>query len=160
MTIPIDVVGPHLLEIFIVFVKKRQAYVSGPCGPDAWLIETVPESHPMTVVGETVRRVVGDPLLVHSTSWRWQGESVVLSFLAVVEPDLLGDYQARAYGGAELARGGATKAPEAIGTDQVLEHALRHLAWLAEDDPTVAGTLPEDWHHVLERFVPAPFQHL
>ena len=40
---------------------------------------------------------------------------------------------------------------------QVLEHALRHLAWLIEDDPAIAAALP-GWSAMLEGYGPEPFR--
>ena len=45
----------------------------------------------------------------------------------------------------ELARSGATTAPAAIATGQVLEHAIRHLAWLAREDEVVQAKMSEEW---------------
>jgi hypothetical protein len=42
----------------------------------------------------------------------------------------------------------------------VLEHALRHLAWLAIDDRVVHSTLSEQWQELLKGYVPEPFRHL
>jgi hypothetical protein len=61
---------------------------------------------------------------------------------------------------AELARSEATVAPSAIGHSQVLEHAIRHLAWLANDDRTVRTRLSARWHAALEAYVPEPFRNL
>jgi hypothetical protein len=99
--------------------------------------------------------------VLHSTSWRHDREHVVLTYLAVVDaPDgvnenLVGERVSRA----ELARGTATAAPAAIAGAQVLEHALRHLAWLLDDDPVVAAALP-DWREVLAGYGPEPFAGL
>jgi len=41
----------------------------------------------------------------------------------------------------------------------VLEHALRHLSWLAKDDPVVADEL-RDWAGVLGAYAPEPFRSL
>ena len=59
----------------------------------------------------------------------------------------------------DLARGGATSAPESIGVEAVLEHALRHLSWLVRDDPAVTRALA-GWKEVLAGFEPEPFRSL
>jgi hypothetical protein len=63
-------------------------------------------------------------------------------------------------GRAELARSEATAAPRDIATSAVVEHGLRHLAWLVVDDPVVAAELPSAWHAVLADYVPEPFRAL
>jgi hypothetical protein len=50
-------------------------------------------------------------------------------------------------------------APQSIGVDAVLEHALRHLSWLVKDDPAVMKALG-DWKDVLAGFEPEPFRAL
>ena len=60
----------------------------------------------------------------------------------------------------DLARSAATVAPREIATDQVVEHALRHLAWLAEDDPVVREELSGGWKAALATYVPEPFRNL
>jgi len=42
----------------------------------------------------------------------------------------------------------------------VLEHALRHLAWLAEDDDVVRHELSGEWRAALAGYVPEPFRSL
>lgn len=37
-----------------------------------------------------VRDQLGEPLLVHSTSWRRDREAVILSFVVVIGPELMG----------------------------------------------------------------------
>lgn len=101
------------------------------------------------------------PTVLHSTSWRRAGDQVVLTYLAVVDapaalnPNLAAEPVLRG----DLARGGATSAPASIAIGQVLEHALRHLAWLLADDPAVAAALP-GWAVLLPEYVPAPFREL
>jgi hypothetical protein len=41
-----------------------------------------------------------------------------------------------------------------------MEHALRHLAWLAVDDPAVSAELPRGWKVALADYVPEPFRNL
>lgn len=101
------------------------------------------------------------PTILHSTSWRRAGDQVVLTYLAVVEapapvnPNLASELVTRT----DLARGAATSAPDAIRIGQVLEHALRHLAWLLGDDPIVAAALP-GWAPLLADYVASPFREL
>jgi len=59
-----------------------------------------------------------------------------------------------------LARGGAITPPESLDVDQVLHHALRHLAWLQREDPAVAAELDPAWAAALAGHRPAPFHAL
>lgn len=99
--------------------------------------------------------------ILHSTSWRHDGEHVVLTYLAVVDPPDVNNpnLTPAPVGRTELARGAATAAPASIQVDQVVEHALRHLRWLLGDDPAVAAALP-DWAPLLDEYVPEPFRQL
>jgi hypothetical protein len=63
-------------------------------------------------------------------------------------------------GRSELARSQATAAPREIAHGQVLEHALRHLAWLDADDPVVAAELDPRWAAILAGYTPEPFRLL
>jgi hypothetical protein len=59
----------------------------------------------------------------------------------------------------DLARGDATAPPQDIGVVQVIEHALRHLSWLVQDDPAIGAALP-DWRDLLASYQPEPFRAL
>jgi len=124
------------------------------------VLEVAADEDPLAVVSAAVERVVGTPLVVHSTSWRRACDAVVLSFLAVIEPVLVCDMVSVPVGRTELARNSATAAPPRILTAQVIEHGLRHLAWLIRDDPVVAVTLTGGGPDLPDRYVPEPFQHL
>jgi hypothetical protein len=63
-------------------------------------------------------------------------------------------------GRSELARSEATAAPRSIGHEQVVEHGMRHIAWLAIDDPVVAAKLPAGWRAALAAYAPEPFRAL
>jgi hypothetical protein len=63
-------------------------------------------------------------------------------------------------GRTQLARNSATEAAASIATSQVVEHALRHVAWLAQDDAAVRSALSPAWLAVLAGYVPEPFRHL
>ncbi|MFL5751714.1 MAG: hypothetical protein ACJ767_13975 [Chloroflexota bacterium] len=155
-----DVEGPVQAEVFVIWLNGSRLELTGPDGPQPWLIELGPTDHPVEIVDRIVRDVVGPPLLVHSTSWRRDREAVILSFMVVIEPYLAASLASRPIGRAELARSEATAAPHEIAYDQVVEHGIRHLAWLVADDPVVAGELSEAWRRVLANYVPEPFRVL
>jgi hypothetical protein len=156
----IDVEGPVQAEVFVVWLNGDHAELTGPCGAAPWMIELGEVEHPVAVVDRIVRDIVGPPVLVHSTSWRRDHGAVVLSFVVVIHETLVGSMASAPIGRSELARSKATAAPSAIGHDQVIEHGLRHLAWLATDDPVVAAELPASWRSVLEPYAPEPFRAL
>jgi hypothetical protein len=155
-----DVQGPVQAEVFVVWLAGDHLELTGPCGAAPWLIELGADDHPVDVVTRIVSAEVGVPLLVHSTSWRRDREAVILSFVAVIDRSLVGSLASLPIERAALARGEATVAPHDIATTQVVEHGLRHIAWLAMDDPMVAAELPEGWHALLATYVPEPFRNL
>jgi hypothetical protein len=134
--------------------------LAGPCGPDPWYVEVGADDDPVEVVTRLSRNLMGPPLLVHSTSWRRSRGSVVLSFVVVNADDQALELAGVPVGRAELARSGATSAPTAITSAQVLEHGLRHLAWLANEDEVAKRTLSDEWKAALGGYVPEPFRHL
>jgi hypothetical protein len=155
-----DVGSPVRAEVFVVWLDGDRLGLTGPCGPAPWLLELGETEHPVEVVDRIVRDVVGEPLLVHSTSWRRDRGAVLLSFVVVIDEALVGAMDTRPVGRAELARSEATAAPREIATDQVVEHGLRHLAWLAADDPVVREELSPAWRAALAEYVPEPFRNL
>jgi hypothetical protein len=118
-----------------------------------------PGKEPGSVVIAAAARYPLRPIVVHSTSWRYEGDRLVLTYLAVVEPPehLSGYLTAERVGRTELARGETLAPPTDIGVTQVVEHAFRHLAWLVVDDPAIGTALP-DWAPVLAAFEPEPFR--
>ena len=155
-----DVEGPVQAEILVVWLAGDHLELTGPCGPAPWLLELGEADHPVEVVTRIVRDVIGDPLLVHSTSWRRDRDAVILSFVVVIDGALVGSMASLPIGRSELARGDAAAAPREIATTQVVEHGLRHMAWLASDDPVVAAELPDAWRSLLADYVPEPFRNL
>lgn len=117
--------------------------------------------HPAEVVVEAVATLGLAPFLVHSTSWRVEDGVVVLSFVVLIEdpgplPDgVIDEHVDRV----ELARGHALGPPSDIEAAHVLEHGLRHLAWLVGDDPSIGALLPE-WNAALQDYSPEPFRAL
>lgn len=134
--------------------------LAGPCGPDPWYIEVGADDDPVDVVARLSGNLMGRPLLVHSTSWRRARGGVILSFVVVNAENQAPNLVGVPIGRAELARSEATAAAKTIATNQVLEHGLRHLAWLAKDDEVVKKTLNVEWKRVLGGYVPEPFRHV
>ena len=158
MGLPLDVDAPVTAEVLTLVRKGDTVLLTGPCGADPWLIETDRTSHPLEVVQRMVDDVLGEPILVHSTSWRFDRQSVYLTFVVVTATT--GTMPAVPVERVDLARSTASAAPAAIAHTQVLEHAIRHLAWLAVEDAVVRDALDAGWHDILREYVPEPFQQL
>jgi hypothetical protein len=152
--------GPVQVEVFVLRMKAGRPELAGPCGPDPWYIELDAQDDPVEVVSRLSRNLMGEPVLVHSTSWRRARGAVVLSFVVVNSEDQAPDLAGIPITRAELARSEATSAAMSIAAAQVLEHGLRHLAWLAKEDPVVIATLNDDWKRVLADYRPEPFRNL
>ena len=114
--------------------------------------------HPGDVARAELERRELSPIVVHSTSWRMEGERLVLSYVAVVaDPGSdagFGEAHVRPH---NLVRGTAIAAPAAIRLEEVVEHALRHLAWLVRDDAAVRNALGGGWLEALRPYGPEPF---
>jgi hypothetical protein len=152
--------GPVQAEVFVLRLHSGAPELAGPCGPDAWYIEMGQDDDPVEVVKRISTRLLGPPLLVHSTSWRRARGSVILTFIVVIADDQARQYPGLVIGRAQLARSAATDAPRSIATSQVIEHGLRHLSWLAREDEVVKAILNDDWKSVLAAYLPEPFQHI
>lgn len=99
--------------------------------------------------------------IVHSTSWRYERDRLVLTYLAILPGAAApAGFEAQQVARAELARGSARGAPVSIGVGQVVEHGLRHLSWLSRDDPVIKAELSLDWLELVGRYVPEPFRAL
>lgn len=155
-----DVESPVQAEVFVVWLHDDHLELTGPCGAAPWILELGATDHPVAVVDRVVRDVVGEPLLVHSTSWRRDREAVILSFVVVIDEAQVGDMESVPIGRTPLARSAATAAPRHVANDQVVEHGLRHMAWLAVDDPVVGAALSPRWKEILAGYVPEPFRNL
>jgi len=144
----------------VLGLKDGVPELAGPCGPEPWYIEVGADEDPVEVVSRLSANLLGPPLLAHSTSWRRARGGVILTFIVVIADEQAPDFEGVPVGRAELARNTATEAARSIAATQVIEHGLRHLSWLAKDDPAAKSVLSNDWKHLLEGYVPEPFQHL
>lgn len=156
----IDIEGPIQLEVFVLTLTRDGLALTGPCGAAPWYIETIPSDHPVDVVSRLVAAAVGAPELVHSTSWRHGPSGVIISFFAVVDSSVADRFATQVVLRHELARSGPVTAPSRIDTHAVIEHAVRHLAWLAQEDEAVRSRLSEGWLAALGDYVPEPFRNL
>lgn len=149
------------LELLVVHATDDEIVRLRPIHAASLQVGLPPGRMADSVLGDALTRYGLEARILHSTSWRQDGEHVILTYLAVVDPPLvLNENLAPAIvGRTALARGAATAAPTSIQIDQVVEHALRHLSWLLRDDPVVAAALP-DWVQLLEDYVPEPFRQL
>jgi len=146
--------------VFVVRMRDGTLELTGPCGPDAWYIESHEVDDPMEIVRRLSTNLLGPPLLVHSTSWRRGFGGVLLTFLVVIGEEQALELEGVPVPRMDLARNSATEAAKKISTHQVVEHALRHMAWLAQDDAAVRAALSPAWLAVLAGYVPEPFRHL
>jgi hypothetical protein len=152
--------GPVQAEIMVLAVRDGGLILTGPCGAAPWYVEVSQGADPMQTVTAITKVNVGDPVLVHSTSWRHARGGVVLTFIAVLNSEEVGALSSTTVERSELARGKATSAPGRVPAEAVIEHGLRHLAWLAQDDPAVSEALPAGWLSALQGYVPEPFRQL
>jgi hypothetical protein len=150
------------LEVLILTLEDAGPVWLKPEHADSLRVGLPATARPGDVVLDTLGRYTLTPRVVHSTSWRHEEGRVVLSYIAVVEPPSglpEGTLSRTPVARADLARGDATAPPPEIGVLQVIEHALRHLSWLVQDDPAIGEALP-DWRPILERYQPEPFRAL
>jgi hypothetical protein len=152
--------GPVQAEVFVLRLRDGTPELAGPCGPEPWYIEIGADEDPLEVVRRLAQDSMGELLLVHSTSWRRARGSVVLSFVVVNRDNQAAELVGMPIKRVDLARSEATRAPASIAHQQVLEHGLRHLAWLAAEDQVVSATLNDAWKLALASYVPEPFRHL
>ena len=146
------------IEILPVALAGRTIEYWRPIHADSFVVGWPAGARPEEIARATVEQLGLDPVVLHSTSWRHGGGEVVLTYLAVVTvrtpPE---EWLAVPVARAELARGDATAPPPVIGIEQVVEHGLRHLAWLLREDPAVqqgAGA----WRELLAGYEPEPFR--
>lgn len=136
-------------------------------GEDAWrpALPVMADSEPHAEVELALaeRGASDKAALLHSTSWRVDGTSLVVTYLAVIRCDSLvrEDWPNALPLSAEL--------PAAVGTPptnsaveppapryvDVLMHAIRHLRFLLDTDGTARAALDEQWHRHLAPLEPA-----
>lgn len=118
-----------------------------------------PDLDPHEAIVDAVAALGLAPIMVHSTSWRVVGDTVVLTFLVAVEPPsgVRDAFESELVTRTELARGRATGPPPHVHLPQVVEHGLRHLAWLVREDGSIDRAL-SGWSRALGGYAPEPFR--
>ena len=149
------------IEVLPVFLRQGRLWSLRPEHADSFVLAWPTGARPEEVAAQAMVQLGMEPVVLHSTSWRHADNDVVLTYIAVVPPDSVPppSWQIVEVARSELARGDATAPPSSIGIMQVQEHALRHLAWLRQDDPTIAGLL-DTWSPALADYIPEPFRAL
>jgi hypothetical protein len=115
-------------------------------------------AHPDEVARRLAGRQPGGPAgLLHSTSWRVEHGSIVLTYAAL--PDPVPDWAIPVVsdGRAPVSEDPLAPCPAGVRPVDVAAHACRHLAYLRRTDHLVAScaeAAPELWDH-LDRFTPA-----
>lgn len=147
------------IEILPVSLRDERLWSMRPEHADSFVLRWPAGARPEEVAAQAMAQLGMDPVVLHSTSWRHADKEVVLTYIAVVPPDSVPpqSWQLVEVARSELARGDATAPPSSIGVLQVQEHALRHIAWLRRDDPTISDLL-HDWAEALSDYVPEPFR--
>ena len=118
-----------------------------------------PNLDPHEVVVDAVAELGLSPIMVHSTSWRIVDGQLLLTFLVAVEPpgQIPATYEVELVTRTELARGRAIGPPQQVHLSQVVEHGLRHLAWLVREDEAISQELVS-WPRALRGYEPEPFR--
>lgn len=118
-----------------------------------------PDLDPHEAIVDAVAQLGLTPFMVHSTSWRVVRKLILLTFLVAIEPprQIPNTYEVELVTRAELARGRATSPPQHVHLSQVVEHGLRHLAWLVREDEAIHQALA-DWSRALSEYEPEPFR--
>lgn len=103
--------------------------------------------------------------VIHSTSWRPQGPTIVLTYMAVVKAG--GYVRERWPAAAPLTAALAAEVgkapphgPAEVPVPRLIDvplHGLRHLRWLMDYDAETSAALDENWRHHLAPLEPALF---
>lgn len=147
------------LEAVVLYLDHEGIKHLSPVGRETARAPWDPDLDPHEAVVDAVAELGLVPRMVHSTSWRAVRDLVLLTFLVVVEPPACvpDGCAVELVTRAELARGGPTGPPPQVHLSQVVEHGLRHLAWLVREDRAIRSAL-QGWATVLTPYDPEPFR--
>jgi len=150
------------LEIFPVYLDGESILALVPEEGKSWRFPMLKSASGHRQVQLEMTESGIQPLMIHSTSWRQEGEDLVLTYLAVIRPPSIPprNFKAVAAEPRGLVRGEALAPPPEIPFSSVLHHALQHLAWLLRTDTKIREALPVSWENALEPFRPEPARSL
>ena len=137
---------------------------------DSWLVPHRSGMHPNETVLQHLVAFFGgvfesDMSIVHSTSWRYNChmERLILTYLVVLPYRAWMHQWAAAgrifiehIGAIEKIQGNNLFPPDRMERDDVLAHALDHLALLSRDDRSIQAVLTPEWMDVLQMRLPRP----
>ena len=147
------------LEAIVLYLDDEGIRHLYPHGRQTVRAPWDPDLDPHESIVDAVAGLGLTPIMVHSTSWRVLRQLILVTFLVAVEPprhvpDAL---EVELVTRAELARGRAISPPPQVHLSQVVEHGLRHLAWLLREDEAIHQALA-DWSRALSEYEPEPFR--
>jgi hypothetical protein len=134
-------------------------------GIDAWRSASLTtDTDPHWMVENLLRQhgAADEAKIIHSTSWRAEDESVILTYVATLDcPDVEERWPGASL--VSLALPEVVDRPHTHAADQpptpryvdVMLHGLRHLRFLLEYDVTTAAAFSPAWRSHLEAFAPA-----
>jgi hypothetical protein len=141
--------------IYLISGGGQDAWRSRPLGADTdphWAVQRILRKH----------GALGSARIIHSTSWRAQDDSVILTYAVVIECPAIAEHWPAAQlvslllpevCGPPLPHGAA--APPVPRMLDVLLHALRHLSFLLAHSATEAAAFSPEWREHLAAFEPA-----
>ena len=150
------------LEVLPVGLKDGTLFWLRPVHAPSLRVGISRAAEPGQIVIDVVAWYPLLPRVVHSTSWRYEEGRIVLTYVVVVDPPQRlppDSLELLPIKRADLARGSSLAPADSITVDAVLEHAVRHLAWLSREDPAISAALG-DWSEPLKGYIPEPFQAL
>ena len=147
------------LEAVVLYLDDEGIRHLSPHGRQTVRVLWDPDLDPHEVIVDAVAELGLMPIMVHSTSWRVERAVILLTFLVAVEPPVTvpDTFEIELVTRAELARGRAIGPPPEVHLPQVVEHGLRHLAWLVREDQAIHEALAE-WSRALSGYEPEPFR--
>jgi hypothetical protein len=139
------------LELIPVGLGDNGLFWIKPMHADSLRVGLSSAARPAAVVLDMLKWYPLTAVTVHSASWRHEAEMTVLTYVAVVEPPGPAENESLVVV--------PVRRDDPIAAGAVVEHAVRHIAWLRQNEPVVAAALA-GWDEALAGFEPEPFRAL